>query len=379
MSRSKTTFLLVLLWLNVGCDAASSTIRHSVHFDGSIDAGPSSDPPSLMELLSMTPEESTNETVAMLTQVKEGGPMDDLLKVVSEMKSRIPPWRMNRTADLEKAIDGVKQCVTTMEEGMELAKKEEEECTTLKLSHEKDRIKEAGMFATKEHKTAQQAEKKEIMQSDCGVLDQVTAQVKQTSVSYDHQENVGDFLRGVSKKICEDLLPEYDTAEEKCGAATKVYEEVVEEDKKNTSEYDAQVEVGNKIQNDMDVTCCKYGLATKDVCNSFNTCYDDKVVEYKSLEAIIKQDEQIKKVEWRVYSRIECLLPLLGTNKSDEIDTCRNKTYTSPDIVYPDIPKQDSCITWAAYPGTDAYKKDHFDSLPDNAKGKPVAECVGME
>jgi len=378
MSRSKTTFLLVLLWLNVGCDAAS-TIRRSVDFDGSIDAGPPSDLPSLMEQLSMTPEESTKEIVALFTQVKEGAPADELLKVVSELKSRIPLWRTNRTADLNNAIDGVKQCATTMKEEMELTNKKKEECTTLNLSHEKARIEEAGKLATEEHSKAQQAEKKEVMQTDCGVFDQVTTHAKQTSVSYDNQENVGDYLRGVSKKICEDLLPEYDKAEKECDAATKVYNDVSAEEKNKTNEHEVQVALGDKIQHFMDVTCCKYGLATKDVCNSYDPCYEDKVVEYKSLEAMIKQDEQMKKVEWRVYSRIECLLPILGTSNSDAIDACRNKTYTSPDIVYPDIPKQDSCITWAAYPGTDAYKKDHFDSLPDNAKGKPVAECIGME
>jgi len=130
----------------------------------------------------------------------------------------------------------------------------------------------------------------------------------------------------------------------------------------------------------MDVTCCAYALATQDVCESHDTCYEDKVEAYNAVKAIVQAEEKVKKVEWRVYSRIECLLPVLGTDEAAKIEECRAQTHSTThlDIEYPAIPEKSACQVEQGYPGTEAYQNANYASLPDNAKGKAVAVCAGM-
>jgi len=111
-----------------------------------------------------------------------------------------------------------------------------------------------------------------------------------------------------------------------------------------------------------------------------DTCHDDKVAAYEAVKAIIEAEEKVRKVEWRVYSRIECLLPVLGTDDAAKIEECRTKEHSTShlDIEYPAIPEKSKCTEDQAFPGTETYKKDHFGTLPDNAKGQAVAVCTGM-
>merc|ERR1719162_1428495 len=163
--------------------------------------------------------------------------------------------------------------------------------------------------------------------------------------------------------------PRYEDAKKKCAAAKAEYARVSELYETAESAHTAEKKVCNEKQTQTEVSYCQYALTTKGTCDSYGTCYEDKVAEYRLVKEIVESEEKLKKVEWRVYSRIECLLPVLGTDDADAIETCRKKTYSLEGIAYLEIPGKDACTIEAAYPGTNAYDTAHMAPLPDDAKG----------
>merc|ERR1719262_1948832 len=262
---------------------------------------------------------------------------------------------------------------------MKYSQSKEKECSTTSKWHKSNRTEESEKFTTKEYWKAQKAEKKEVMDTECKIFSDVEEEARAAKASYGGG-NVESFLENVCKEFG-DLLPRYEDAKEKCATAKRNYATVSAKYEAALSAWNVQVKAGNVIQTKMDVTCCEYALATKDTCDSYDTCYKDKAAEYKKLKGEQLEEEKKQHVNWRVLSRIKCLLPVFLSHDKTKIDECRAIEKHSTDHLFitdPGIPPEDSCHPEAAYPGTDAYYKAQIVPLPSNAKGQPVAECVGM-
>merc|ERR1719262_1142836 len=302
----------------------------------------------------------------------EGTPSDDLLPFVQKLKEQIQPWHDKSTATLKAAIEEIASCTEGMENGMRETEAKKDSCIAKSDEHTTCRTDESAKFTVKEHWKAETAEKKEEMTTECNVFKTVEDEAKSATASYGGGDE-GAYLESVSQKFCSDLLPRYKLHKEKCTTATAEHVRVSGIYETKNTAYTVQKTTSDTVQTEMDVTCCEYALATKDVCTSHDTCYEDKVAAYKALKGIVESEEKVKKVEWRVYSRIECLLPVLGTDQAAKIEECRDKTHDTShlDIDYPSIPEKSECHADDAFPGTDAYKNAHYASLPDTAKGEP--------
>jgi len=362
MSHSKSLFILGLLMLNVGCHSAHSPAQ------------------SLSEkLASVLPEEGTEQTQSLLMLAQAGAPKAKLLKFVSDLKDEIKPWPAEAHATLKERIDAVNACATTKDGEMAHNLAQKRQCDEQSDLHKKCRKEESKKFKNKTHWEAVRAEKKGIMDRECKIFRDVKEEVRAAKASHGGG-NVESFLESVCGRFGI-LITRYEDAKEKCTTATAEHERVSAIYEKVASEYEVQRNACDDKQTETEVVCCHYALATKDTCDSYGTCFEDKVAEYRQVKGLVEKQEKVKKVEWRVWSRIECLLPALDTDNSAKIAECKAIKEHNTDhltITYPDEPAKDSCTIEAAYPGTDAYYKAHMASLPDDAKGRPVAQCVGL-
>jgi len=363
--------------LNMGCVTAQSPVRrqYSVTADGNVEA----ELPSwslIEELVGELPEEADGHTQSLLMLAKEGAPKDELTKMVTDLKEKIEPWRTDAQATLQKSIDAVHACATAMEGSVAQWPEKKSKCDVQSNSHESCREEESKKFQSMMHWKGQRSEKKEIMDTECKIFDDVKKEVRAAKASYSNG-NVESYMESVCDEFGA-LQPRYEDAKKKCAAAKAEHARVSELYETAESAHTAEKKVCNEKQTQTEVSYCQYALTTKGTCDSYGTCYEDKVAEYRLVKEIVESEEKLKKVEWRVYSRIECLLPVLGTDDADAIETCRKKTYSLEGIAYLEIPGKDACTIEAAYPGTNAYDTAHMAPLPDDAKGIPVAKCVGL-
>jgi len=334
----------------------------------------------LAQIAKMVSDDNEAKAVtSKLLMLAEGTPSDDLLPFIQKLKKQLQPWHDKATETLKAAIKEIESCTAEMENGMHETEPEKGICSVKGTSHTTQRTDESAKCTSKEQAKADKAEKKEEMITECNAFKAVKDEVHSTTASYGGGDE-GAYLESVSQQFCSGLLPRFKAAKEKCTTATAEHTKASEIYETKNTAYTVQKSASDTVQTEMDVTCCEYALATKSVCTSGDTCYEDKVEAYKAVEAIIKGEEKVKKVEWRVYSRIECLLPVLGTDNAAKIDECRAKEHSTShlDIEYPKIPEKSECTPEQDFPGTEAYKNAHFDNLPDNAKGKDVAVCAGM-
>jgi hypothetical protein len=380
MVHSKPNLILALLLLNTACPAAGASVMR-VNYNGEVEVMQTESATGLANMFS-----DDLEAKAMASKLLEGTPIDDLKEKVQDLKDQIyvnennKPFEKRATATLEAAIAEIRSCTAGMENGMRGAGAKKDSCSAKSTSHTTHRTDESTMFTVKEHWKAEKAEKKEIMTTECTAFQTVADEAKSATASYGGGD-AGAYLASVLQKFCKDLLPRYREHKEKCTTAKAEHVRVsaIYDNKNNV--YMVQKTASDTVQTEMDVTCCEYALATKDVCTSYGTCYKDKRAAYKNeVLPLVKAEENAKKVEWRVYSRIECLLPALGTSNTHEIEKCRVKTHETDHLTVPEptIPGESACPVDEAFPGTDAYYTTHFGHLPENAKGKKVAECTGM-
>jgi hypothetical protein len=319
------------------------------------------------------------EAKEVASKLLQGKPSDDLLAIIQNLKKQILPWHDESEEKLKTAIEEISSCNVGMENGMRESEAKKESCSGESTSHTAQREDESTKFTTKEHWKAETAEKYEDMTTECNAFQKVADEAKSATASYGGGD-AGVYLENVLQKFCEDLLPRYKEHKQKCATAKAEHVRVSEIYEAKITDYEVQKKKSDATQTEMDVTCCEYSIATKDVCVSHGTCYQDKVAAYKDVEAIIQAEEKTKKVEWRVCNRIECLLPILGTSDAHEIEKCRVKTHDTGhlNIAYPAIPANSTCPVDLAFPGTETYYTTHFGPLPENAKGKDVDMCTGM-
>jgi len=378
MAHSKPSLILALLLLNTACPAAGASVmrvHYGVRSTGEVEAMQSH---SATDLASMFSDDLEAKAVTSKLLAK-GTPSEELLPFVQKLKKEIQPWHDKSEATLKAAKEEIESCTAGMKQGMRETDAQKNSCSAKSTSHTTHRTDESTKFTAKEQAAAVKAEKKEAMTTECNAFQTVKDEARSATASYSSGDE-GAYLESVSHQFCDDLLPRYNDHKAKCTTATAEHVKASEVYETKNIAYTAQKTASDTVQRGMDVTCCEYSLATKDVCTSHHTCYEDKVEAYKAVEAIIKAEEKVKKVEWRVYSRIECLLPVLGTDQASKIEECRDKTHDTShlDIDYPSIPEKSECHADDAFPGTDAYYSTHFGNLPDNAKGKNVAKCTGM-
>jgi len=385
MAHSKT-YLIALLVLNTACLAAGSSVmrlhKASIQPGGEVEMMQTAESSSgLATIANMFSGDTEAKAVtSKLLMLAEGTPSDDLLPFIQKLKKQIEPWHDKSTATLKTAIEEVESCTEGMENGMRETEAKKGSCSAASTSHTTHREDESTKFTSKEQAKAEKAEKKEEMTTECNAFKAVKDEVHSATASYGGGDE-GTYLESVSEQFCSGLLPRFKEAKLRCTHATADHTEASNQYETKNTAYTVQKSASDTVQTETDVTCCEHALATKDVCTNHDTCYEDKVAAYKAVEAIIKGEEKIKKVEWRVYSRIECLLPVLGTDNAAKIDACREKEHSTShlDIDYPKIPEKSACEAVQDFPGTEAYKNEHFGNLPENAKGKAVAVCAGME
>jgi len=372
---------IALLLLNTACPAAGASVMRvhtaSVQPGGEVEMMQTESVSGLANMFSDDLE--AKAMASKLLVLAEGTPSDDLLPFVQKLKAQIQPWHDGATAQLKNAIEEISSCTAGMENGMRETEAKKDSCSGKSTSHTTHRSDESTKFTTKEHWKAETAEKKEEMTTECNAFQTVKDEAKSATASYGGGDE-GAYLESVSQQFCSGLLPRYKEHKEKCTTAKAEHDQVSETYETKNTEHTVQKTTSDTVQTEMDVACCEYALATKDVCTSHDTCYEDKVAAYKAVKAIVEAEEKGKKVEWRVYSRIECLLPVLGTNDAGKIEECRAKEHSTShlDIEYPAIPEKSTCKVEQDFPGTEAYKNAHYAPLPDNAKGQAVAVCTGM-
>jgi len=380
------TYVLALLSLSTGCLAASSSVmrlhKASIQPGGEVEMMQTAESSSGLATIAnmFSGDKEAKDVTSKLLMLAEGTPSDDLLPFIQKLKKQIEPWHEKSTATLKTAIEEVEACTEGMEKGMRETDAKKGSCSAASTSHTMHREDESAKFTSKEQAKAEEAEKKEEMTTECNAFKAVKDEVHSATASYGGGDE-GAYLESVSEQFCSGLLPRFKDAKQRCTTATSEHTKASEIYETKNTAYTVQKSASDTVQTEMDVTCCEYALATKGVCTNHDTCYEDKVAAYKAVEAIIKGEEKIKKVEWRVYSRIECLLPVLGTDNAAAIDACREKEHSTShlDIDYPKIPEKTACEAVQDFPGTEAYKNEHFGNLPENAKGKAVAVCAGME
>jgi len=349
--------------------------EYSVQADGHVEAESHSQS-LIAELARVLPEEEAQQSQSFLMLAREGAPKDDLIKMIGDLKGKIEPWRVDALATLKKSVDAIHACATTMKGAVTQWPQKKSTSDVQGEEHTSCRSQESEKFENKEHWKGQTAEKKEIMDTECKIFEDIKKEIRAVKASYSNGD-VEAYLEGVCDEIGA-LLPRFEDAKKKCADAKAEHVRVSKVYKQAESEYTVQCDGCNEKQTETEVSYCQYALATKGTCDSYGTCYEDKVAEYKSVREIINGEFKLKEVEYRVYSRIECLLPILGTNKADEIEKCRQKKYKLDEIVAPGYGEEETCTAEAAYPGTDGYYTAHMEPLPENAKGNPVAKCVGM-
>jgi hypothetical protein len=376
MAHSKPNLILALLLLNTACPAAGASVMR-VHSSGEVEVMQTE---SVTDLANMFSDDL--EAKAMASKLLEGKPSDardEMSEWCEDGKKKTQTSNDEARATLEAAFAKIASCTAAMETGMRGTEAKKGSCISKSDEHAACRKEESTKFTTKEHWKAETAEKKEVMTTECNAFQAVEDEAKSATASYGGEDE-GAYLESVSQKFCKDLLPRYRKHKERCMTAKAEHVRVSEIYVTKKTAYIVQKAKCDGIQTEMDVTCCEYSLATKGVCTSYDTCYEDKVADYKEMNAGIQADVKVMEVEWRVYERILCLLPLLGSDDHAGIMACRAKIqdWSHLKIAEHEMPGQSACHVDEAFPGTSAYYTTHFGNLPEDAKGKDVAECAGM-
>jgi hypothetical protein len=139
----------------------------------------------------------------------------------------------------------------------------------------------------------------------------------------------------------------------------------------------------DNVQDAMDGAACKYSVAVKDACETYDECWNDKKKSFDFVAKASKHQETDRKAEWRGLKRMLCIIDAFADGKisNDEILKCKKITHSTDHLSldYPKIKKMDVFKIPELYPYTGAYKKREFTPLPALAKGKVEANsCAGM-
>jgi len=376
MAHSKATFILALVWFNTACPAAGSSImRVGVDAGGSLEMEQAA---SLSNLGHMFDDDTDAKAVISNAPVDS---VDELLPFIQNLKKTLEPWAVDESKKLKTAAESITACNEGIDKGMLEAKDQHDTCDAKGVSHKEYRSDECEKFTTKEHWKAEKATRHEVMNTECDAFNAVKKEVKEATTSLSSYVDEMDIVDSVEKKFCSDLNDRYRDHQEKCKTAEAAAADASAEHEKATTAWTVQKTTSDTEQNAMFESCCEHAIATKVVCGNYDECWEERVKAYEIMKAAAEDEEKLKKVEWRVYSRIECLLPVLGTNKADEIEKCREKTHSTShlDVEYPSIPEKAACEVETAFPGTPVFYNAHFANLPDTCKGQAVEMCPGMK
>merc|ERR1719272_729694 len=170
----------------------------------------------------------------------------------------------------------------------------------------------------------------------------------------------------------------------------------------------------NNLQDQMDLSACKYAVDIKDSCEEYAECYASRREAYNTAlhivlgtchkgsnkgKAVLSKKHEVKDTrcekkeltgnekdrwaEWKGLKRMKCLVVAFEDGKVEqhEVKKCKMTDHSIKHLIikYPQPKDMDECSVPREYPSTPDYKKAQFAPLPAMAKGKVDAnECTGV-
>jgi hypothetical protein len=139
-------------------------------------------------------------------------------------------------------------------------------------------------------------------------------------------------------------------------------------------------EACNVQQSDLEDSYCKVESALVEGCTDYSECYKVAMEEYNNRVPVIKAEEKARKINWRVFKRIACLLPVLKAGgKAADIEACKKKTHETKhlDLKYQDAPPQELCPGAGPMPCAADFKRAVYGGLPEHGVAAECKPCPG--
>eukprot|EP00928_Gymnodinium_smaydae_P061451 TRINITY_DN4551_c0_g1_i1.p1 TRINITY_DN4551_c0_g1~~TRINITY_DN4551_c0_g1_i1.p1 ORF type:complete len:714 (+),score=117.80 TRINITY_DN4551_c0_g1_i1:66-2144(+) len=289
---------------------------------------------------------------------------------------------------LSKLTNDIDKCDRDRRSGNAVAKPVRSMVDVRSRTHKKCRVDESGKFKTATDCNSELNEVRKTMKAACDSYAEVKARADDEAahksfLKRSGGESTGGYLRRIARRFCgKGLLGDYNDKEKKCSRARAHYKKKHAECDKLEGIHNGKKEACDTLQKQTEGLACQYTSATRETCASFDSCYKASREALEEAIDSVKKKEKDRKVEWRVFQRIECLLTVLGpgAKSSSKIDKCKKKTHSTDhlDIKYPKVPPREKCDSFEDFPGTNSYAKLEQVPLPKNAKGKVIEACQFM-
>jgi len=338
------------------------------------------------------------EEVLTSLMLAKGGfsatPMGDTITKIQELveKQMLPKILGAHTSNqnqLDKLAKEIAACGTTKNSAVLEAKKKFTIYKATSPTHKTCRVTEAEIFTGKTTCYEELGDKLLVKTLRCRefavVGDKWADEAKNKAiVSKGAGESQETYIRRIHLTFCKpSALDEFLISKLKCEKATKEWQDMAKKCTKLSEDYKDQKQKCDNIQKQMDGAACSHAVKTKDACETYAECYNDKKAAYLMTEKMVKKEEKDRQAEWRATKRMQCLIIAFkdGKVEASEITQCKDKTHSTNHLVinYPKIKDMDACKVPDLYPMTAQYKTAEFASLPALAKGNLEAnECVGV-
>jgi hypothetical protein len=193
-------------------------------------------------------------------------------------------------------------------------------------------------------------------------------------------QEYGDWLKSNLHRF-KDKVEEYDRLEKECTDATNAYNAQVPVCESKASAVENMRLECDTVQALLEDTSCSAQGSAQAACHSADTCYERAKTAYLDRKNILEMEEKTRKVNWRVFKRMDCLIGIIekkGT--AEDIETCRETTHSTKhlDLDFFDMPAKPECKIRDPVPCSEVFNTAKYGGLPENAPAAECKPCPGM-
>jgi len=187
-------------------------------------------------------------------------------------------------------------------------------------------------------------------------------------------QKYGPWLMALKDRFTE-KYEEWQKLDTQCLNATAAHEAQGPLCESNASALEKKKLRCDNIQSTMEDTSCSAHATAEVACISSDECYNTAKKTYKDRKQVIQAEEQARKVNSRVFKRMQCLIEIIEKKGSaEDVEKCRNKTTSTEHLglTYFDVPAEPECVVIQSTPCSPAFNEARYGGLPPNS---PAATC----
>lgn len=314
-----------------------------------------------------------------------------LLDITQDMLGKVEDFHGQQQDLLDSECKLLSACASTMRDNLRVAALSEQVLTTKTTEHGSCRKDEAALAGRQEQCRMLQSAMQKLKKAACSALADYEAEVgeearHQAAMDKLPGEDTETYLDRLGRRYCDEggLLYEFNQKEEACAEATNSVDDTAMGCTATGTAYGTKKATCDSLQSEMAEAACDHVSMETEACRTYGTCRVQTLEAYKLTVASADSDTSDRQTEWKVLSRIECMLEVIAEDPGDvdeeALKDCTDlKQYKTENLKmnYTCDMQEVACRVTETYPGTSHYN-ELLTGLTPTAPAMPVQRCSGM-